>query len=307
LKIRSGYSNNMYKVYKIMFWVSIILATSAIIVVSVFGLKIGVDFKGGSVLELEFTNGRPEVGAIQKSLSDFKDLLITPSGESGLIIRTGELSEQNHQIVLNKFKTDFPSSGLEERKFDSVGPLIGDELKNKSITAIILVLLGVIIYIAIVFRKLSGVLPFWAMGLSAIVALVHDVVIPTGVFALLGHFYGIEISAVFVAAALTVLGYSVSDTVVIFDRVRENILRRGVKEGFGTVVHRSIMQTLTRSLNTTFTTLLSLVAIYLFGGESIKYFALAMIMGIFLGAYSSIFVASPLLVWWNKRGHQAGS
>ena len=291
-----------------MFWVSILLATSAIVIVMIFGLRLGVDFKGGSVLELEFTNGRPEIEAIQKSLSDFKDLSLTPSGANGLIIRTGELSEQNHQFVLSKFKTAFPSSGLEERKFDSVGPLIGNELKNKSITAIILVLLGVIVYIAIVFRRLSGILPFWAMGLVAIVALIHDVVIPTGAFALLGYFYGVEISAVFVAAALTVLGYSVSDTVVVFDRIRENIGRdiskfRHVDTSFSAVVHKSIMQTLTRSLNTTFTTLLSLVAIYLFGGESIKYFALAIIMGIFLGAYSSIFVASPLLVWMNKRTH----
>ncbi len=295
----------MHRIYTIMFWFSILLAVSAIVVTLVFGLRLGVDFKGGSVLELGFDpsagGGRPEIETIQKSLSGFKDFSMTSFGTNGLIIRTGELSEKDHQIVLSKLKTDFPYSGLEERKFDSVGPLIGNELKNKSVTAIILVLLGIIIYIAIVFRKLSGVLPFWAMGLSAIIALVHDVVIPTGVFALLGNFYRIEISAVFVAAALTVLGYSVSDTVVVFDRVRENILKVRVKEDFGEVVHRSIMQTLTRSLNTTFTTLLSLIAIYLFGGESIKYFALAMIMGIFLGAYSSIFVASPLLVWFNRR------
>ena len=278
----------MHRVYTIMFWVSILMATTAVVVTLIFGLKLGVDFGGGSVLELEFANGRPEVEAVQKSLSDFKDLSMAPSGEKGLIVRTGELSEQNHQAILNQFKVAFPSSGLEEKRFDSVGPLIGNELKNKSITAIILVLLGVIIYIAVVFRKLSRVLPGWAMGLAAIVALVHDVVIPTGAFALLGHFYGVEISAVFVAAALTVLGYSVSDTVVVFDRVRENVLKGGAKEDFGAIVHKSIMQTLIRSLNTTFTTLLSLVAIYLFGGESIKYFALAMIMGIFLGAYSSI-------------------
>jgi len=282
-----------------MFWFSISLVILATVTVSVLGLRLGVDFKGGSVVELEFVNGRPEIKAIQESLFDFKDLLLTPSGSNGLIIRTGELSEQNHQLLLNDLKKAFPSSGVEERKFDSVGPFIGNELKNKSIIAIILVLLGVIIYIAIVFRKLSGVLPGWAMGLSAIVALVHDIVIPIGAFALLGYFYGVEISAVFVAAVLTVLGYSVSDTVVVFDRVRENVLRRGSKDDFGAVVHKSIMQTLTRSLNTTFTTLLSLIAIYLFGGESIKYFSLAMIMGIFLGAYSSIFVASPLLVWCN--------
>lgn len=301
MKIRSGYSKYMHKTYKIMFWFSILLATTAVVVTFTFGLNLGVDFKGGSVLELEFVKGRPEIETVQKSLADFKDLSMASSGTNGLIIRTGELSEQNHQVILNKLKTTFSTSGLEERKFDSVGPLIGNELKNKSITAIILVLLGVIIYIAVVFRKLSRVLPGWAMGLAAIVALAHDVVIPTGVFALLGHFYGVEISAVFVAAALTVLGYSVSDTVVIFDRVRENVLRGGSKEGFGVVVHRSIMQTLTRSLNTTFTTLLSLIAIYLFGGESIKYFSLALIIGIFLGAYSSIFVASPLLVWWSQR------
>lgn len=292
---------NMHKIYKIMFWVSILMVAFSVAMIFLFGLKFGVDFKGGSVLELEFANGRPEIVAIQKSLSDFKDLSMAPSGTSGLMIRAGELSEQDHQIILSKLRAAFPSSGLAERKFDSVGPIIGNELKNKSITAIIMVLLGVIIYIAIVFRKLSRVLPGWAMGLAAIVALVHDVVIPTGAFALLGHFYGIEISAVFVAAALTVLGYSVSDTVVVFDRVRENVLKGGGKEAFGAVVHKSIMQTLTRSLNTTFTTLLSLIAIYFFGGESIKYFALAMIMGIFLGAYSSIFVASPLLVWWNTR------
>ena len=203
------------------------MATTAVVVTLIFGLKLGVDFGGGSVLELEFANGRPEVEAVQKSLSDFKDLSMAPSGEKGLIVRTGELSEQNHQAILNQFKVAFPSSGLEEKRFDSVGPLIGNELKNKSITAIILVLLGVIIYIAVVFRKLSRVLPGWAMGLAAIVALVHDVVIPTGAFALLGHFYGVEISAVFVAAALTVLGYSVSDTVVVFDRVRENVLKGG--------------------------------------------------------------------------------
>src|SRR3989344_673459 len=206
----------MNKIYTIMFWFSVLLATIAVVATLILGLNLGVDFKGGSVIELEFLNGRPEVESIQKALFDFKELTLTPFGSSGLMIRTGELSEQNHQDVLNKIKLVFPASGLEERKFDSVGPLIGNELKNKSVIAIIWVLLGVIIYIATVFRKLSRVLPGWAMGIAAIVALVHDVVIPTGIFALLGHFYGIEISAIFVAAALTVLGYSVSDTVVVF-------------------------------------------------------------------------------------------
>jgi len=214
------------------------------------------------------------------------------------LIRTRELSEDEHQNVLAVLKNGL--SGLEEKRFDSIGPVIGNELKNKSITAILLVLAAVIIYIALVFRKLSKTLSPWVMGFAAIAALLHDVVVPLGVFAVLGNLYGVEISAVFVAAALTILGYSVADTVVVFDRVRENIIR-GVAGSLPEIAHKSILQTLTRSLNTTFTTLLPLFAIYFLGGESIRYFALALIMGIFLGAYSSIFVASPLLVWWSRK------
>ncbi len=291
---------DMSKIYTIMFWVSISLVVVSIVAVAVWGLKFGVDFKGGSVMELEFKNGRPDVEAIAKVLNN-KDASISPSGANGLIIRTGELTESNHQVILSKVSAAFPKAGLEEKKFDSVGPIIGNELKSKSITAIILVLIAVMIYIAIVFRKLSRYLSPWSLGGAAIIALMHDVIIPTGVFAWLGHTQGVEISAVFVAAVLTILGFSVSDTVVVFDRVRENLMKGGAAEGLGHVTHRSIMQTLTRSLNTTFATILSLVAIYFFGGESIKYFALALAMGFFFGAYSSIFVASPLMVWWNTR------
>ncbi len=290
----------MYKIYTIMFWVSILMVISAVVMLFVFGLKFGVDFKGGSVLELNFKNERPNMEAINTALID-KDALLSPSGTSGLIIRTRELSESDHQAILSKLNSTFPSAGLEEKKFDSVGPVIGQELKSKSVNAIILVLVSIMIYIAIVFRKLSRFLSPWSLGGAAVIALMHDVVIPAGMFAWLGHTHGVEISAVFVAAVLTILGFSVSDTVVVFDRVRENLIRGGAKDGLGAVVHRSIMQTLTRSLNTTMTTILSLVAIYFFGGESIKYFALALIMGFFFGAYSSIFVASPLLVWANRR------
>src|SRR3989338_157578 len=295
----------MKKIYTIVFFISVGLAFSAIVAAGIYGLKFGVDFKGGSVMELDFKNGRPQISEIQSLLSgeaEFKEAGVNLAGQNGIIIKSGELSEQTHQNILKKISAQFPSAGMEELKFDSVGPVIGKELKSKSLSAVIIVLFSIIIYIAIVFRKLSRTISGWAMGVAAIVALAHDVIIPVGVFALLGKFYGIEISAVFVAAILTVLGYSVSDTVVVFDRVSENIIKGGgAGEGFGAVVHKSILQTLTRSLNTTFTTLLSLMAIYLFGGESIKYFALALIMGIFLGAYSSIFVASPLLVWWNGK------
>ncbi|MEK9157996.1 MAG: protein translocase subunit SecF [Patescibacteria group bacterium] len=293
----------MPKVYTFMFWVSISLVVLSVVAVGMFGLRLGVDFEGGSVLELDSTS-RPEASQVQGVLQNIiGDIEISPTGETGFIIRAHELNETQHQTVISTLNSAFPSSKLVEKKFDSVGPVLGSELKQRSIIAIFLVLFAVIIYIAFVFRKLGRTTSSWAMGFAAIVALIHDVVIPVGVFALLGHFYGIEITGVFVAAALTILGFSVSDTVVIFDRVRENILRRGHKGDFGAVVHQSVMQTLARSLNNTFAVLLSLFAIYFFGGESIKYFSLALIIGIFLGAYSSIFVASPLLAWWTVR-HQ---
>ncbi len=289
--------------YKTMFWVSILLVLASIVLLVSYGLNLGVDFKGGSVVEIEFQEGRPTIDDIKLVLTEagLTEVAANNTGDSGIMLRTKELSEPEHQNILSVIRNNFP--GVEEKKFDSIGPVIGDELKRKSVTATILVLLAVIVYIAIAFRKLSRTLSPWIMGVAAITALLHDVLIPLGVFAVLGRFYGIEISAIFVAAVLTILGYSVADTVVVFDRVRENIVRGSsgsVVESFPAIVHKSILQTLTRSLNTTFTTLLSLFAIYFFGGESIKYFALALIIGIFLGAYSSIFVASPLLVWWSR-------
>ena len=293
----------MKAIYKVVFTFSVVITIAAIVCVFSYGLKLGVDFKGGSIIELEFANARPRIGEIQKELDglQLKELSINFAGANGVIIKTSELSEATHQQILINLKTKFGETNIDEKRFDSIGPTIGQELKSRSILAIIIVLIAVIIYIALVFRKLSRTLSPWAMGISAVAALIHDVAIPMGVFAILGRFYNVEMGAIFLAAALTILGYSVSHTVVVFDRVRENIVRGKAKEDFGVTVHHSIMQTLSRSLNTTFTTLLALIAIYLFGGESVKYFALALIIGIFLGAYSSIFIASPILVWWTNR------
>lgn len=295
-----------------MFWFSLALVAASLVLLALYGLNFGVDFKGGSVIEFSFSGSSPrgtraEPGLGRPSLEDIKNKLtrsgllestVNYFGDDGVILRAKELSEKEHQDILSALKSDFPQ--ITEKKFESVGPVIGKELKNKSVVAISLVLFAVIVYIAIVFRKLSKILSPWVMGFAAIIALLHDVIIPLGVFAILGRFYGVEISAVFVAAVLTILGYSVADTVVVFDRVRENVIK-GNSGTLYAIVHKSILQTLTRSLNTTFTTLLSLFAIYFFGGESIRYFALALIIGIFLGAYSSIFVASPLLVRLSKK------
>jgi len=291
----------MRLIYRIMFAVSLGLLLVALVLWGKFGLNFGVDFRGGSVTEIQFGAQRPDIDAVRGVLakSEFSDAAVSLAGMDSIVLRAPQLTEVQHQALLTTLTTVYKDAKPVETRFDSVGPAIGDELKSRSVWAIILVLLSVSIYIAIVFRGMRRVLSPWAMSVATLIALAHDVILPIGLFAALGHWKGVEINAVFVAAILTIMGYSISDTVVVFDRVRENILR-GVKASFPEVVHLSIMQTLVRSLATNFTTLLSLVAIYFFGGETIKYFALALIVGIFSGAYSSIFVASPILVWMGR-------
>lgn len=296
----------MRPIYKIMFAVSMTLMLVAIAALVSYGLNLGVDFRGGSVLQIEFKT-RPATDAIVSALAGLpiaglKDVSVNPTGTTDVIIKSGPLTEAEHQAVLRALNAAFPSSQLKETQFDSIGPAIGQELKNASLWAIIISLLAIALYIALVFRAMSRTLSWWVMSFATMVALAHDVLIPIGVFAILGHVSGVEIGAVFVAAILTIMGYSISDTVVVFDRVRENIVRgRLAKDvSFAEVVHQSIMQTLVRSISTNVTVLVTLLSIYFFGGQSIRTFALALIVGIFSGAYSSIFVASPLLVWLGK-------
>lgn len=299
----------MKKIYPIMFVVSLVLVVSAAVLIGMYGLNFGIDFKGGSVLDVTFQAERPNVQSISEELAALEDvpglaeLQISSKGERGMLLRSGPLTEEEHRAVLDVLAKVSGGPVIQER-FESIGPSIGQELKDKSVKAIVILILAVIVYIAFVFRGMSRVLSSWAMGLAAIIALAHDLIVPIGVFAVLGHVAGIQITAVFVASVLTILGYSLSDTVVVFDRVRENILR-GSNASFPDVVHHSVMQTLVRSVNTTLTTLAALVAIWFFGGESLRYFSLALIIGIALGSYSSLFVATPLLVWFSRS--QAGN
>ena len=176
----------MKKVYKIVFVFSLALVVASIVLLSIFGLKFGVDFKGGSILEVEFKETRPEIPELYKSLDQFSELGINSAGDKGVVIKTKELNEDEHQLLITALREKY---NIEEKRFESVGPVIGEELKRKSLVAIVLVLLSVVVYIAFVFRKLAKTLSPWAMGVAAIVALAHDVIIPLGVFALLGHFY----------------------------------------------------------------------------------------------------------------------
>jgi len=282
---------------KIFFTFSIILNLVGIFSIVFWGLHFGIDFKGGSLIEVNFLNNRPEVSQVKEKIKalDYGDVAVQPSGDKGMMLRLRNLDEVEHQKALAALNEIGP---VEESKFDSVGPVIGEELKRRAYLAIGGVLLLIIFYIAFAFRKVSRPVASWKYGVAAIVALVHDVFIPTGIFSVLGHYFGVEIDLLFVTGLLTILGFSVHDTIVVFDRIREN-LRKGAGKSFEETVNVSINQTIIRSINTSLTVFLALLAIYLFGGASVKYFALLLMIGIFFGTYSSIFIASPILVTWE--------
>ncbi|MEK7178617.1 MAG: protein translocase subunit SecF [Patescibacteria group bacterium] len=280
---------------KIYYAISAVFIVASIVALLLWGLKFGIDFKGGSILEIAYSdNKRPETNQIIDSLKPLKlnDLRISPVGDNGMNFRFRETDETTHQEIIKIL-----GGNIEERRFSSIGPTIGTELKQKSIKAIIIVLLGISLYIAWAFRKVFRPLSSWRYGVVTLVALFHDLVIPIGLFAYLGHFYGVEVGTNFIVALLVILGFSVHDTIVVFDRIREN-LKRYTSLDFVPLVNQSVNETLVRSISTSFTVLLTLLALYIFGGEILRYFILALMVGIFSGTYSSIFIASPLLVSW---------
>jgi preprotein translocase subunit SecF len=287
---------------KIFLSLSSLAVVAAVLALIFWGLNFGIDFTGGSLLEVEFKNYQPTITEVQDSLKEnnLHNLVVQPT-ENSLILRFQENDEVAHQAVVKSLQTlaaGKEGASFKELQFDSVGPSIGRELKSKSFNATAIVFIMIIIYISFAFRKVSKPVASWKFGVAAIIALIHDILFILGVFAVIGHFYGIEVNTPFIAAVLTVLGYSVSDTIIVFDRIRENLPKS--QEDFENTVNRSINQTLTRSINTSFSAILALLAVLFFGGSTIKDFALALIIGIFIGTYSSIFIASPVLVVWEK-------
>jgi len=287
-------------------WLLISLALFVVCLAALiaWGLKLGIDFTGGSLLEVKFIGSRPEVNQVEASLADLKlsSLIVQPVGENDMMLKFQETAEETHQAIFSKLdelaKAENNDNAIEELRFESVGPSIGQELKIKSIWAVFFALLAMLAYITYAFRKVSRPVASWKYATSAIIAMFHDAVITVGIFAILGHFYDIEINIAFVAAVLTVIGYSVHDSIVVFDRTRENLPKSN--EDFEGTVNTSLNQTLIRSIHTSLTSLLVLLAIIIFGGASIRTFVLALAIGIFAGTYSSIFVASPILVVWEK-------
>ncbi len=288
----------LLSVYKYLFVFSGVILIAGIVSLAVFGLKLGIDFKGGTVTELAFTEPR-DINSVKSVIEEqnIGSFQLQSTDNNGVIIRTGTLEKPQHDKLLEEIRTKV--GGFEEKRFESIGPVVGEELKRKAIYQLLLVSAGIIIYISYAFRKVAKPITSFQFGVAAIIALLHDLLIVLGIFSILGHFYDIEIDSLFVTAMLTVLGFSVHDTIVVFDRIREN-LKVYAGQPFEFVVNHSITQTIVRSLNTSLTVLFVLLALLLFGGETIKYFVLALFIGIIGGTYSSIFVASPLLVLWQR-------
>ncbi len=273
-----------------------VLVLASILAIVIFGFNLGIELDGGSVLEVEYEEERPPIDEVRSALADLDmgNFQVQELEDDGFIIRTTETREDLYGEVMTVLE------GATEREFESIGPAVGEELRNMTIIAMLLASVLIVIYIAFAFSGASGPVSSWQYGVTAtIVAFLHDVLIIVGVFAALGHFLGVQFTIPIIVALLTTLGYSLNDTVVIFDRIRENIHKAGGR--FAKVVNSSLNQTITRSINTSFTTLLVLLAVLFLGGEALTYFILALVLGVILGTYSSIFLASSLLLKWEER------
>ncbi len=282
------------------FWVgfSVLLMVTSVILVLALKPNFGIDFTGGSLLEIEIADTSNEAVRVELMALGY-EAVVQSASPGSYFVRTGLLTETEHQQLLTDLRATYPQ--LVEHKFDAVGPVIGEQLRRDAVLAVVVLLALIALYIAWAFRRVSEPVESYKYGLITLLAAFHDVLIPLGIFAILGRTLGYQIDIAFVAAMLTILGYSINDTIVVLDRTRENLVRyRHANKPFGEIVNLSIVQTLGRSLNTTLTTLLPLIAIFAVGGMTTRPFVLALILGIVAGAYSSIFLASPLLVLWDK-------
>lgn len=279
-----------------------VLVMASLIAIAVWGLRPGIDLMGGSALQVTYPEGRPSVEEVHESLAGlpYGEIRIQPSESHDYILRQREFSPEEKTVLLERLGS---AGEVAEVQFNSIGPSIGAELLRKAWIAIALVALSIIAFIAFVFRFVSKPVASWKYGVVAILTLLHDILLPVGLFAYLGYARGAEVDALFIVALLTILGISVNDTIVVFDRIRENLKRneeRKVVQSFAEVVNTSISQTVTRSINTSVTVIIMLVALFVLGPDSTQNFALTLIVGMAAGTYSSIFLASPLLVLWEK-------
>ncbi len=290
---------NIVKRRYIYFGISLLVIVPGLLALVIWGLPLGIDFTGGSLLDVRFESGNvppsAEVIALYTEFG-FSDTLVQTSGQNSIVIRTKSMDENTRTNIVSEMEKRFGSQ-IVVQSFESVGPSVGQEVATRAAGAVGLAAVGILAYITFAFR---GVANAFRYGVSAIVAMFHDVAVVVGIEAILGHFLGWEVDALFLTALLTVIGFSVHDSIVVFDRIRENatIYRRIPYEQ---VVNHSIVQTLDRSINTQLTVMFTLLALALFGGVTLRHFVVTLLVGVFSGTYSSIFNASPILVVWENH------
>ncbi len=278
------------------FLISALVIIPGVVSLLMFGLRFGIDFAGGTLWELQFKE-RIEKSKIETVITTagVKLSSIQETPNSSYLLRAGHIDQQTNQIILNQLNEQFGQ--VQELRFETVGPTVSKQLRENAFKAVGFSLLGIILYITWAFRRVPKELSSWRFGVVAIIALIHDVLVVVGAFSLFGHFWGVEVDSLFITALLTVIGFSVHDTIVVFDRIRENLVKQPGAE-LGVVVNDSILQTLGRSIATSATLVFVLIALLLFGGETIRWFIVALLIGVISGTYSSIFNAAPLLVVW---------
>jgi preprotein translocase subunit SecF len=284
------------KYRKFYYGISLFFVAVSFFSIVFLGVSPGIEFAGGSVLEVEYEKERPTLEEMNNSLRELGDFNVQPLGVSGYLIRTSSSDEEMHRNIMSAL------TGAKEKQFESIGPVVGEELKNISFFAILIASILVIIYIAVSFKEDDGSISSAKYGvIAAGLAFLHDVLIILGIFSLLGYFYGVQVTIPIAVALLTTLGYSINDTVVIFDRIRENLRKnKSGRDSLEKVVNNSLNETVGRSLGTSITTFFVLFALLILTGSTLYYFVLALILGIIVGTYSSIFLAGPLVLDWNS-------
>ncbi len=276
---------------------SIVLVVASLALMNMYGIKRGIDFTGGSVLDVSTASSTSVLNAL-----DFSNQDVT-------LYKTGEqayrfISSKTYEEVVSVLNTQINKDGthpFQITQASAVGPTLGEEMTKKAIIALIVVAFAILLFIAFSFRAVSHPVPSWKYGVIAMVTLLHDIIIPTGIYVILSKKYGAEVNTLFVIALLTIIAISISDKIVVFDRIRENLKLSNAKRSFEEIVGVSLNQTFTRSVNTSVTIILALLALFFFGPVMTKWFTLTLIIGMFVGTYSSIFVASPLLTVWNNK------
>jgi preprotein translocase subunit SecF len=282
------------------FLISLLIIIPGIVSLLLYGLKPSIEFTGGSrqIYLFEKSVSDKQVQEIEKVFEEKKvEISTLQRSDRRVILRTTPIDERKNQDILSTL--DKRGVKFRQENFETIGPTIGREITLNAIKAIALASVLIVLYIAWSFRKVPKPASSWRFGITAIITLIHDVLVLLGIFSLFGHFFGVEVDSLFLTALLTSMGFSVHDTIVVFDRIRENLMRTG-GQSFGQIVNDSILQTMSRSLNTSLTAILVLVTLLIFGGETIKWFVIALLIGLITGTYSSIFNAAPLLVAWQE-------